>query len=53
LRRLQSAPQEPFFNEMLPEIVKYVNYFRDKWATWGVEGAVDTFFKAHGVTDEK
>ncbi len=53
MRRLRCAPQEPFFNEMLREIVKYRNYFRDKWVTWGVEGAVDTLFKTHGVTDEK
>ena len=47
--RLQLATQSQFFNDVLPDIVKYVEYWKKHWARWGVEIIVATFYNAHGV----
>lgn len=49
LCRLCKAKQTEFFLEVLPDIVRYVNYWRHKWVVWSVFGAVEAFFDAHGV----
>jgi hypothetical protein len=51
--RLSRAPRTAFLLEVLPDIVRYIMYWKPKWEEWVLLDSVNDFCTAHDVVLEK
>ena len=47
--RLSRAPRTAFLLEVLPDIVRYITYWKPKWVEWVVQDLVMEFCAAHDI----
>jgi hypothetical protein len=49
LPKLQTVEDNDFFTKVLPDIARYVRYWRESWVAWGVEDAAQGFLSKYRV----